>query len=546
MRNFRKSLKMLILAALTAVILAAAAYAADYTAENITEFYAAMHDGMAAQKETFAIEYSGELPRVSAPVALVRAMGAYYPNDDGNGADVLMMNVTEASYYRYENNVIFHMKYLLTPEQLAWVDSQVASIADELQLDGESDFVKIKRVYQYMGTHFTYDETLSKFSDYDGLTTGSMVCQGYSLLTYKLLWHCGVPCRIIVGTSHDEAHGWNIVKLDGVWYNLDTTWDSGEGDTMYWDYFMKNEQDFKNHVRDERFDSAAFHAACPMAEKSYDVHYLDILIDDTVFSGLTIRNGKSIQFGYALHPEDGKVNVTWTSSDSAVASITESGMLESLTPGKTTITATADDDSYLPGTFPVTAVDLRTCSPWADEALNSYYLRKLYPAPLCSDFQSPIHRDEYADLLRLLITDAVPPYQETRYFTSPTFNDLADSDYWYGVIFCAGRSILQGTGDKTFSPHSNLTREQAAKLLCNTLAFIGIPLRGEAELTFADTDKISPWAVPFVRQIVAAGIMEGTGENFDPQGTITREQCAVTLERLYTTYIEPAASDHAA
>lgn len=545
MRKFERTIRRLLLAALLLLTLTAAAYAADYTAQGVTGVYSALHDAMLAQKAEFTIEVPENLQLERNGAILVRGMGAYYPNPDGSGADLQMVNITDATYFRNGNTLYFRMHYLLTQEQLAWVDTQVEGIVKELQLDDATDFMKVKRVYEYMGTHFTYDNTLTKYTDYDGLTTGSMVCQGYAQLTYKLLWKCGVPCRIVVGISHGEAHGWNIVKLDGVWYNLDTTWDAGEDGTMDWLYFLKNDADFTDHTRDERFAASAFYEAHPMAKESYPIHGIEILIDGTLYSGLTIRNGKSLQFGYLLHPESESVSVRWSSSHSEVASITEDGLLESLTPGQTIITATADDDAYMPDTFPVTAVDLRTCSPWADEALNSYYLRQLYPAALCSDFQTPIRRDEYAELLYKLISKYRTPPKETQYITSPMFNDIAGSEYVFGIIYCGALGIMEGTAYGQFSPAAPLTREQAAELLYNTLTLLGVPLEDTAELTFTDTAEISDWAVPYVQKVVAAGVMQGTGEAFDPQGTITREQCAVAMERIVTTYFEPPVQEAA-
>ncbi|MBQ7565951.1 MAG: S-layer homology domain-containing protein [Oscillospiraceae bacterium] len=545
MQKLSRMLRALLITALLVAAVALCAAAADYTASNDGELYRAIYDALTDQKTTFTVEYSGKDMSRASPVAMIRSMAANLPNEDGNGGDVLMMNLVTANCVRLGNTLTFTAQYLLDKQQLAWTYSQVDEIVDELQLEGESDFVKVKRIYQYMGMHFTYDDTLTKFTDYDGLTDGTMVCQGYALLTYKLLWRVGVPARIVVGTSRGEPHGWNIVKLDGAWYNLDTTWDSTGSDTMYWSYFLKSDADFEGHERDPSFTTYAFNTACPMAKKSYDVHSVDITLDGQIYSGLTIRNGQTIQFGYTLHPEAEGVSVSWRSSDPAVASITEDGKLSSLTPGQINITATPSDDTYIPGTFPVTAVEMRNCSPWAEQELVSYYLRKLYPAVLCSDYQTPIHRDEYARLLRLLIAQEHDPAGNASFYTAPSFSDVGESPYWYDIAYCSGRGIFNGTGPHTFSPDLPLTREQAAKMLCNTLAYLGVTLREEAELTFADNDQISEWALPYVKLVVAAGIMEGTGENFEPKTSISREQAAVTLERIFVRYFEQTAENAA-
>ena len=56
------------------------------------------------------------------------------------------------------------------------------------------------------------------------------VCDGYSLAYEYLLQQAGIESAVVVGiagASEAEAgyHAWNIVKLDGDWYEVDSTWD---------------------------------------------------------------------------------------------------------------------------------------------------------------------------------------------------------------------------------------------------------------------------------------------------------------------------------
>lgn len=81
------------------------------------------------------------------------------------------------------------------------------------------------------------------------------VCDGYTLAMEYLLQQCGIEVAFIggmAGASEAEAggHAWNIVKIDGVWYEMDSTWDdagSREDDltpgTEEYQYFMEALQD---------------------------------------------------------------------------------------------------------------------------------------------------------------------------------------------------------------------------------------------------------------------------------------------------------------
>lgn len=53
------------------------------------------------------------------------------------------------------------------------------------------------------------------------------VCEGYARAVQYLLQRCGVECAEAVGEIAEDGggHAWNIVKIDGDYYYMDTTWD---------------------------------------------------------------------------------------------------------------------------------------------------------------------------------------------------------------------------------------------------------------------------------------------------------------------------------
>ena len=70
-------------------------------------------------------------------------------------------------------------------------------------------------------------------------------------------------------------------------------------------------------------------------------------------------------------------------------------------------------------------------------------------------------------------------------------------------------------------------------MLARLAAALGRPIPIKAP-TFADNDRISPWAFDAVGQIQSVGIMQGVGNNrFDPKGPYTTEQSIATMLRLY-------------
>ena len=89
------------------------------------------------------------------------------------------------------------------------------------------------------------------------------------LLMYRMLSAAGLKTRIITGGNH----AWNIVSIDGLWYNLDATWDAGmEGN---YQYYLKSDNAFADHYRKEKYKTEAFNVQFPMAS-SVSYTHLDV------------------------------------------------------------------------------------------------------------------------------------------------------------------------------------------------------------------------------------------------------------------------------
>lgn len=119
------------------------------------------------------------------------------------------------------------MNYLHTASQEEVVTERVQQIvASTIRLQ-MTDVEKVKAIHDYVVQHTVYESEglqTSQYTPYTILTEGKGVCQAYALLTYRLLQEAGIENLYVTGQT-DEPHAWNLVKLDGSWYHLDTTWD---------------------------------------------------------------------------------------------------------------------------------------------------------------------------------------------------------------------------------------------------------------------------------------------------------------------------------
>lgn len=153
-------------------------------------------------------------------------------------------------------------------------------------LTGLSDYEKIKTVHDYIIENTEYDQSLSKdniYNIYGTIMQHVSVCEGYSKTMKYMLDAANIPCVIACGIAQNskgetESHAWNYVKLDGLWYAIDSTWDDpvvlGTGyvsNSVYTKYFLKGSKDFfKDHFEDGNIVNSSNFAYPTICEENYN------------------------------------------------------------------------------------------------------------------------------------------------------------------------------------------------------------------------------------------------------------------------------------
>lgn len=132
-----------------------------------------------------------------------------------------------------------NVTYLTTKEQEEYVDRELKSATFSIINKQMSDLDKVTAINDYIINRYEYDYTIKSTSAYSALTTSVTVCQGYAMTAYKMLNYAAIDNRIVVGTCNEIPHSWNIVKIDGKWYQLDIT----NNDSINKDkYFLVNDK----------------------------------------------------------------------------------------------------------------------------------------------------------------------------------------------------------------------------------------------------------------------------------------------------------------
>lgn len=148
-------------------------------------------------------------------------------------------------------------------ESRAYLKSQLEAAADECiaQIPSDaSDYQKIKYVYEYLINTTDYNSNSPDNQNIQSALLGhSSVCAGYSRAFQYILHRMGMFCTYVTGKTSDGGdHGWNIVRIDGVYYHVDVTWGdpvfvSQTGDSgalaMNYNYLCCTDQEiYKTHI----------------------------------------------------------------------------------------------------------------------------------------------------------------------------------------------------------------------------------------------------------------------------------------------------------
>lgn len=120
------------------------------------------------------------------------------------------------------------------------------------------------------------------------------------------------------------------------------------------------------------------------------------------------------------------------------------------------------------------------------------------------------------------------------------FSDVPQGKWFTPAVkWASENNIVNGMGDGTFRPSTNVTREQMCVMLTKFSEFKSIILENTADkITFADDDDISQWARNSVYICQQAGIVNGKGNNkFDPKGTGTRAEASKIFTVFHKVYL---------
>lgn len=124
-------------------------------------------------------------------------------------------------------------------EATAFVEQKLAEYYEAIDVC-DSDEEKVRKIHDLILENTEYE---SGITIHDVLSTGKAQCEGYADLFQVLVSGAGIS-SIIVADSDTYNHAWNMVRLNGSWYVIDTTWDDpvdGDG-RLYYAYYLVSDK----------------------------------------------------------------------------------------------------------------------------------------------------------------------------------------------------------------------------------------------------------------------------------------------------------------
>lgn len=169
--------------------------------------------------------------------------------------------------------------------------------------------------------------------------------------------------------------------------------------------------------------------------------------------------------------------------------------------------------------------------PWAKAAIEKLAKAGVVDGPGDGTFMPDMNitREAFVKML----TVAFNIYSGT---DSVSFDDVPENEWYYGYVASAVRcGIVNGTDERHFGTGELITRQDMAVIAARAVKYMGRSLPAEKQpIEFADEEDISEYALESVRQLAAAGIINGMGDGmFCPAQTATRAQAAVIISFLY-------------
>lgn len=151
-------------------------------------------------------------------------------------------NLAGAVYNSSSQKIYLTYKYDNVNSKNDEIEATVNRIATEA-ITLKDNYEKAKFVYNYLEKYFDYSKENSP-NLYDLVSDNKGNCHAFAQLYEKILTKLNIPCKSVVSVAMN--HQWNIIEINGKWYNVDCSLASMcKNYNLYDTWFCKPDEYFK-------------------------------------------------------------------------------------------------------------------------------------------------------------------------------------------------------------------------------------------------------------------------------------------------------------
>lgn len=210
--------------------------------ESEKELYALVYDAIERYDEQLTLDYDIDQKSIDrAMLSLFKDQPQFFWIDTKYATQIVKSAIKTKititfSYNELFNNITYHKQKFD-----AAVDKIISKAKTYESIEDQELYI-----HDYIAKNTSYvDNAPYNQTAYSAIVNHQSVCAGHARAFQLLMKKLGVPCYYCTGTAvneetgAEETHGWNIVKIDDKYYNVDVTWDKIES---------KDYPQFKNNV----------------------------------------------------------------------------------------------------------------------------------------------------------------------------------------------------------------------------------------------------------------------------------------------------------
>ncbi|XCP83863.1 transglutaminase domain-containing protein [Roseburia hominis] len=225
---------------------------------------------------------------------------------DGRGT-----TTTYSGGFGQESYIKLEPDYVYSGSKKEQMLTEIEAAAEEFltKVPGDaSEYEKIRMVYEYLIQMVDYQtDAPDNQNIYSALVGHASVCAGYARSTQYLLEKLGIFCAYVTGTTvgtdgNSTNHAWNLVRCDGSYYFVDTTWgdpvfcgevSEGQERNITYDFLCCSGRElFRTHTLDEGYEypecakeDLNYYRRNGMYEESFDQERIRERLYNTIDAG---------------------------------------------------------------------------------------------------------------------------------------------------------------------------------------------------------------------------------------------------------------------